>query len=1204
MRILFKKGKLCTAVFILFLMFMAFGLAKGQKAEAYIPGVKSSVFPDTSLPGGADTYAVVQLRQSGAQVRAQSTIANIYVPVGLVNQNIAINIQDGCNNSGPDIQGWVANTLFYIEDPNIGFGVTTASNCGPGGTIPMNFIASPSSRTYQDNESGVNYYVYKFRAQAYGSESQQYLNAFRLIGGTGGVFLGVADTDSFCDNISYPKSCPSAPPGQSLVYSTFYNRGNPFGADYGQTLEINTGCKNRIGGISLYDLDASDPALNQVNLHVKLESRPTAGGPTTLLAELDRNELIWIQANDDQYANFPGNLQMSLAANTTFIMTITGVSYNNAIQARPYLLNASDPNVCGSNPQGYIDSCQLEGGHTVIYGWAYDGDSNSSGEPPVNLTVNGTSYANSGNINSDNPYRDAEIEAYLGVGPSKRSYGFRWDAGVLNVGGLWAISGTVLNVGGGSNQGLGLNTAGGAPAGGFGYGFPGGAVPVACQQPPNVTISGSVYDAQDSSIKYAGVFIYTCVAGVSATTDGAGNYSFTIPAGTYFCVGSNDLPTYTDAIHPRPTTGWGYLSCPNYPAASVIPSGQNPNYCTASYRYDNQQAGQYTANGYDRGIETGYDFAYTRPQVNVQGAIYNAYNLGQRYDISIQTCASHFYIPASVSTSNGVYNITMYRGDTYCLRPSGALPSGYYNVRPWSEGYGGCAAHNDLSGYNYCAGVGTYEWQVAGGQYPLGPNIDRNADNGFDFVFRFAPVVNCNLIGPSVSEAGTPFTVQFNGIDNSNSLQPKVTSGNYSYTIQGIASYGTSYAGGLDPRGSPGKVLVTNTYTAPAAGAYPFTGSITAVGDGIPAGPVACGGLSSVKISTFPYFKTYGEDVVTGNGFDTTSAAPTCPATPGNIYAYAQKDTPAGVFSSNYKGAGAQNGAMTRGSILGFFTAANRTAVNTPPKSLTFANTAPVSTDEFGGNYGAGTPCITDYFSDPALSPVNGGTRDPGLTSVNGKEKPWTGVLAGGSGKYRYLATANTNITGISVPVGQQLAIYVDGDLTISGDITFASGASLPTDLPNLAVIVRGNIFITPNVKRIDGLYVAQPKVGQEASKGRVYTCALPFAQVAAVNLATTCGTGSQPLAINGSLVAQQVKLLRAVNSLKDSTYSNVLPAGEIPNFADGSSTAGGANTKAAEVINYTPEMYLAPSALKDPGLACINTNCNYDSIFSLPPVY
>jgi len=75
--------------------------------------------------------------------------------------------------------------------------------------------------------------------------------------------------------------------------------------------------------------------------------------------------------------------------------------------------------------------------------------------------------------------------------------------------------------------------------------------------------------------------------------------------------------------------------------------------------------------------------------------------------------------------------------------------------------------------------------------------------------------------------------------------------------------------------------------------------------------------------------------------------------------------------------------------------------------------------------------------------------------------------------------------------------------------------------------------------------------------------------------------------------VARQVKFFRTKNSLLNST-----PGESI-------GTADGVGSNAAEVINYTPEMYLAPSPLKNADTVDAGTfDPKYDAIFTLPPIF
>ncbi|MDB5183062.1 MAG: hypothetical protein JWO47_846 [Candidatus Saccharibacteria bacterium] len=455
------------------------------------------------------------------------------------------------------------------------------------------------------------------------------------------------------------------------------------------------------------------------------------------------------------------------------------------------------------------------------------------------------------------------------------------------------------------------------------------------------------------------------------------------------------------------------------------------------------------------------------------------------------------------------------------------------------------------------------------------------------------PVITCTLQPGGTYETTMPYTPQATITHSGPKYSPSFSNMVVTFSVDGtqVGTYGPKTVA----NGSSASAVSSGPYTSPDPGKHNVTATVTGSPD--PASPIVCEAVS-VEFVLMPYLKTFGADISTGSNFSNNNPVPTCTSTTGGIYGFASGSGP------SYKGASAQYGAMARGPILGFFTASNRSSLNNAPKGLTFSNTNAL---EFGGNYGPGLPCITDYFSDPTSvpAPLNGGTRDPGLLAANGKETTWGGSVAAGLGKHRYIANGNIQIAGLTIPAGTQAAIYIKGNLTISGDVSFDPASSIAA-LPNLAIIVRGNIFITPNVQRIDGLFVAQPTNIITPSDGRIYTCANPFAAIPAVNLATACGnSGSAPLAVNGALVAQQVKFLRTMNSYGvNGTASNLAPYGEIPNFANGSETGNGANTRAAEVINYTPEVYLAPSAIKSPDLECVDISCKYESIYSLPPVY
>jgi len=135
-------------------------------------------------------------------------------------------------------------------------------------------------------------------------------------------------------------------------------------------------------------------------------------------------------------------------------------------------------------------------------------------------------------------------------------------------------------------------------------------------------------------------------------------------------------------------------------------------------------------------------------------------------------------------------------------------------------------------------------------------------------------------------------------------------------------------------------------------------------------------------------------------------------------------------------------------------------------------------------------------------------------------------------------------------------------------------------------LIVKGNIFIAPNVTRLDGVYVAQPD--DDASKGNIYTCA----GATQINILDKCST---QLTINGSFIAQQIHYGRTVGTVEKSLKANPTEPNEDP---------GSPNI--AEIFNFSQEMYLAPQPAI---LSTINGSTGsgstklYDSITSLPPI-
>ena len=318
------------------------------------------------------------------------------------------------------------------------------------------------------------------------------------------------------------------------------------------------------------------------------------------------------------------------------------------------------------------------------------------------------------------------------------------------------------------------------------------------------------------------------------------------------------------------------------------------------------------------------------------------------------------------------------------------------------------------------------------------------------------------------------------------------------------------------------------------------------------------GCTGDITASNKPYVSFFGNDVFAGisNGCTGWNYVD------GKIRTFTRAD---------YAGSSVQFAAMALGAIddNGFSSASLRgppTVEPNRPNGLTMANTtSPL------GNLGV-SHCVPNYWSkNPGSADT---TASLSLTGMASQRKLYD--LAGGS----------LTISG-EVGTSQHLEIYVDGDVVIDNNITYAGsgGWASISEIPSLYLIVKGKIYITGGVTQLDGTYIAQPKDGITDS-GTIYTCSNGSATYGVTDLYTNCGS---QLVINGSFIAQKVKLLRTFGSLR---YAS---PGEYPNTGVRSCGPSLKAVCAAELFNFSPETYLTP------GLP--STETPYESITSLPPI-
>jgi hypothetical protein len=307
------------------------------------------------------------------------------------------------------------------------------------------------------------------------------------------------------------------------------------------------------------------------------------------------------------------------------------------------------------------------------------------------------------------------------------------------------------------------------------------------------------------------------------------------------------------------------------------------------------------------------------------------------------------------------------------------------------------------------------------------------------------------------------------------------------------------------------------------------------------------GSFHCVRIVAKPIVHVRGGDVTAGS-----------PMTNAGVCGNAVPNASIVAWNDNlfpFRGSSTRYAAFALGRITGFATAIPSGA-NSAPRGLAFANTPASTGENYGGNFGQ-LPCIPDHF----------GTRPSNTVSVTN-----TNALNSNAAVHNnrsYFLDNSVGIGGITIGVGQHKAWYINGDLYITNNITYAGRGSWSTidDIPALKLVVNGNIYIRSNVTQLDGVYIAQ---GSSDATGNIYTCATSMGnEVADIDVYSTCST---QLRVNGALVARKLHLKRSAGTL--------------------------ATNQTGERIEYLPELWLA----RWPSDGSSNAG-GYDSITGLPPV-
>jgi hypothetical protein len=313
-----------------------------------------------------------------------------------------------------------------------------------------------------------------------------------------------------------------------------------------------------------------------------------------------------------------------------------------------------------------------------------------------------------------------------------------------------------------------------------------------------------------------------------------------------------------------------------------------------------------------------------------------------------------------------------------------------------------------------------------------------------------------------------------------------------------------------------GDTFCINVSADPIDGFIQNDGTILSVSN---AGPGTQSSCDTIK--NRPFFKVYNSGIQTGGAFK----AVTSDCSGGGELASWNDDTGTNPTSGDF-GASAQFSALALLNIVGF--ASDQGTFGNSPTGLTFANNQRfrISSDNYspklGGSFDSpnNSYCLSDQSAPPTATPIG---------SSIGIDKTTTGSFTAGSSP-----TSQTSIFTIKkIGTGNNISIFVTGDVYIANNIVYnTSGWSYApgnSNIPSFVLHATGNIYISPSVNELDGLYISQ---------GEIYTCSddvdgQDFNAMPATELFSDC---NNQLTVDGSFVASQVNMMRTYGSLRDET--------------------------------------------------------------------
>jgi len=332
--------------------------------------------------------------------------------------------------------------------------------------------------------------------------------------------------------------------------------------------------------------------------------------------------------------------------------------------------------------------------------------------------------------------------------------------------------------------------------------------------------------------------------------------------------------------------------------------------------------------------------------------------------------------------------------------------------------------------------------------------------------------------------------------------------------------------------------------------------------------------------SNKPYIKIDGADVYSGAAFGSHQCVPTLAARSAAISTNGYLDTK-GSSASQYGtfASGLIGGVGAYNTFLG-----NNGYIRSGYKDLLFANDKSISTGATGLYYGSSPDTVTD------LPCVN-------LEQTQASAKPLVGTAAEfvstgvGVGK----TPVAGDITLDSLSVSGQKTLIVNGNVTITGNLTYATSYTNPVTIPYLKIIAK-NIYVKQASTQIDGHLVAYPTdiPGGTVADGILDTCSDivgPGIWPEGASANFTVASCARKLTVNGSVVARRILWKGTKGTVGD--LRSVVDPGCLYSTLD-------PNNCAAELVNFSPEAYISQFGA-NPHAQFYNTPV---STLELPPIY